>query len=132
VKGILRLSRRRQALAIRSAAVTVPPSEPPPVSGAPDDAGRLPDAPHADRYRSTEPSPPEEIRRKLLFGVALVLSLASVYVGLLLQAPAIQYTLVGLAIVVAFVALLTGAHPPAPPPAAGPPAGSPPASGPPA
>ena len=117
---------RQPALAVRSAGVTSSPPEPPPAAGAPAGAPPTADEAHADRYRTIEPSPPEEIRRKLLFGVALVLALASVYVGLLLQSRALQYTLAGLAVLVVFIALLTGARPPAPPgnanPGGGPPA----------
>lgn len=118
---------RQPALAVRSAGVTASPPEPSPGAGAPEAAPPTTGAPHADRYRSIEPSPPEEIRRKLLFGVALVLSLASVYAGLLLQSRAIQYTLAGLAVLAAFVALLTGARPPGPPPPDPNPGGGPPA-----
>ena len=119
------ISGRRPGLAVRSAAVTASPPEPPPPAGASDVAPPSAGEPHGDRYRSIEPSPPEEIRRKLLFGAALVLSLASVYVGLLVGSRALQYTLAGLAVLVAFIALLTGARPPAPPPANPSPGGGP-------
>jgi hypothetical protein len=107
--------------------VTAAPPEPPSTDPIPDAGPPAADgdAPHADRYRSTAPSPPEEIRRKLLFGVALVLALASVYVGLLLQVPTLQYALVGLAVLVVFVALITGAGPPGPPSDVAPPPGGP-------
>ena len=45
------------------------------------------DEPVSDRYRSYTPSEPAEIRRKLLFGVALLLAMASVYAGLLGWGP---------------------------------------------
>lgn len=116
---------RHHALAIESAAVTAqPPPQPPPADERPGAAPGPEDEPVSDRYRSITPSSPEEIRRKLLFGAALVLSLASVLVGLLLQWRTIQFVLVGMAVVIVFIALFTAAKPPAPPPA-GSPDGSP-------
>lgn len=106
---------RPPADAVQSAAVTVPPSSEPPADPTPVPAPPAAEAPQSDRYRSVEPSPPEEIRRKLLFGVALVLAMASVYVGLLIRVPALQYALAGLAVLVVLIALVTGAAPPPPP-----------------
>lgn len=68
----------------------------------------------SDRFRSQEPSSPAEIRRKLYFGGALVLAMASVYAGLF-GWPRAQYLLAGLAVVTVLVALITGAVPPRPP-----------------
>jgi hypothetical protein len=84
------------------------PDAPPPDQPTPDPAA-------SDRYRSREPSSPAEIRRKLFFGGALVLALASVYSGLF-GWPLAQYVLSGLAVVTVLVALITGAVPPRPRP----------------
>ena len=112
---------RHQALAIESAAVTAqPPFEPPPAAQTPGAPPPSEDGPVSDRYRSIAPSSPEEIRRKLLFFAALLLSLASVLVGLVLQIPVLQFTLVGLAVLAVVVALMTGTPPPAPPTAGSP------------
>jgi len=75
---------------------------------------RVPDAaaddePVSDRHRSFTPSEPAEIRRKLLFGVALLLALASVYAGLLGWGRVLQYGLAGLAVLTVLIALITGA-----------------------
>ena len=67
------------------------------------------DEPVSDRYRSYTPSEPAEIRRKLLFGVTLLLALASVYAGLLGWGPVVQYGLAGLAVLTVLVALISGA-----------------------
>jgi hypothetical protein len=72
------------------------------------------DAPVSDRFRSHEPSPPEEIRRKLFFGGALVLAMASVYAGLF-GWKVVQYPLAGLAVLTVLIALITGAVAPRPP-----------------
>jgi hypothetical protein len=83
------------------------------------------DAPVSDRYRSSEPSEPAEIRRKLLFGVALVLAMASVYAGLLGWGRLLQYGLAGVAVLTVFAALVSGIpgrpQPPVPPAQPGPP-----------
>jgi XTP/dITP diphosphohydrolase len=78
---------------------TTPPGAAPP----PDDE------PVADRYRSHVPSDPAEIRRKLLFGAALVLSLLSVYAGLLQWGRPLQYGFAGLAVLTVLIALVSGA-----------------------
>ena len=75
---------------------------------------QTPDPPVSDRFRSREPSPPEEIKRKLFFGGALILALASVYSGLFGWRLA-QYLLSGLAVLTVLLALITGAAPPRPP-----------------
>lgn len=75
------------------------------------------EAPVSDRYRSHTPSDPAEIRRKLLFGVALILALASMYAGLLQWGRLAQYGLAGLALLVVLIALVSGAA--GPPPATG-------------
>jgi hypothetical protein len=85
-----------------------PPPDPP-----------TPDEPLSDRYRSREPSSPEEIKRKLYFGAALVLALTSVYAGLFGWRRA-QYLLAGLAVLTVLLALITGATGPPRPPGAGP------------
>ena len=78
------------------------------------------DEPVSDRYRSYTPSEPAEIRRKLLFGVTLLLAIASVYAGLLGWGPVVQYGLASLAVVTVLVALISGATgPPRPPDAPG-------------
>lgn len=66
----------------------------------------------SDRYRTHTPSEPAEIRRKLMFGVALLLSLGSVYAGLLGWGRVVQYGLAGLAVLTVLVALVTGAAAP--------------------
>jgi hypothetical protein len=73
-------------------------------------------------HRTHTPSPPEEIRRKMLFGVALILSLASVYAGLLQLGRAVQWSLGGLALLAVLAGLVTGATGPPQPPAPEPPA----------
>ena len=87
---------------------------------SPDDATPArpsPDEPISDRYRSSAPSDPAEIRRKLLFGVALVLALASVYAGLLEWGRALQFGFAGLAVAAVLIALISGAAgPPGAPP----------------
>jgi hypothetical protein len=100
--------------AVESTAVT----EPLPPSPAP----HADDEPVSDRYRSFTPSEPAEIRRKLLFGAALVLALASVYAGLLGWGRVLQYGLAGLAVLVVLIALISGATGPPQPPKPGPPA----------
>jgi hypothetical protein len=94
---------REPVVAVQSAAVTESQQQPE-------------DEPQSDRYRSVAPSPPEEIRRKLIFGVALIFALGSVYAGLF-EARALQFALAGLALAAVVVALFTGANPPTPPPA---------------
>jgi len=91
---------------------SVPVTEPlPPPTAPPAD-----DEPVSDRYRSYTPSEPAEIRRKLLFGVTLLLALASVYAGLLKWGPLVQYGLAALAVITVMVALISGATgPPRPP-----------------
>jgi hypothetical protein len=98
--------------------VTDPTLSPPPPPAA--------DEPVSDRYRSHTPSEPAEIRRKLLFGVALVLALVSMYAGLLQWGRLIQYGVAVLAVVVVLVALVSGAS--GPPGSTG--AGDTPADGP--
>ena len=88
-----------------------------PTSPAPSD-----DEPVSDRYRSFTPSEPAEIRRKLLFGAALLLAMASVYSGLLGWGRVLQYGLAGLAVLVVLIALISGATGPPQPPRPGPPA----------
>jgi hypothetical protein len=74
------------------------------------------DEPVSDRYRSHTPSEPAEIRRKLFFGAALLLAMASVYAGLLGWGRLVQYGLAALAVVTVLVALVSGATgPPRPP-----------------
>lgn len=93
---------------VQSAPVTEPIRTPP--------APPTDDEPVSDRYRSYTPSEPAEIRRKLLFGVALVLAMASVYAGLLGWGPVLQYGLAGLAVLTVLIALISGATgPPRPP-----------------
>jgi XTP/dITP diphosphohydrolase len=77
---------------------TPPPAAPP-----------APDEPVADPHRSNVPSDPAEIRRKLLFGAALVLSLLSVYAGLLGWGKPLQYGFTALAVASALAALVSGA-----------------------
>jgi hypothetical protein len=67
------------------------------------------DEPISDRYRSWTPSEPAEIRRKLLFGAALILSLISVYAGLLGWGSVLQYGFASLAAATVLIALITGA-----------------------
>jgi len=105
---------RQRTQAVQSAAVT----EPLPTAPAPTDA----DEPVSDRYRSFTPSEPAEIRRKLLFGAALLLAMASVYSGLLGWGRVLQYGLAGLAVLVVLIALISGATGPPQPPKPGPPA----------
>jgi len=81
----------------------------------------------SDRYRSSTPSEPAEIRRKLLFGVALVLALVSVYAGLLEWGRVLQFGFAGLAVATVLLALISGAT--GPPGSPGPTDGSAPASG---
>ncbi len=88
----------------------------PPPADAPS-ARPSPDEPVSDRYRSAAPSEPAEIRRKLLFGVALVLSMVSVYAGLFEWGRALQFGFAGLAVAAVLIALITGAAgPPGAPP----------------
>ena len=96
---------------------STPVTESLPTSPAPDG-----DEPVSDRYRSFTPSEPAEIRRKLLFGAALLLALASVYSGLLGWGRVLQYGLAGLAVLVVLIALVSGATGPPQPPRPGPPA----------
>jgi hypothetical protein len=100
---------RRPKETVQSAPVTlpVPESTPDPVRPAP--ATPADDEPISDRYRSSAPSEPAEIRRKLLFGVALLLALASVYAGLLGWGRVLQYGLAGLAVLTVLIALISGA-----------------------
>jgi len=100
---------RRPMETVQSVPVTEPVPEPTidPVRPAP--ATRVDDEPISDRYRSSTPSEPAEIRRKLLFGVALLLALASVYAGLLGWGRVLQYGLAGLAVLTVLIALITGA-----------------------
>jgi len=65
--------------------------------------------PLPERYRSFTPSEPAEIRRKLLFGVALVLSMISVYAGLLEWGRVPQFGFAGLAVAAVLIALISGA-----------------------
>lgn len=103
---------RRPAETVESLPVTEPLRTPP--------ATPADDEPVSDRYRSYTPSEPAEIRRKLLFGVTLLLALASVYAGLLGWGPLVQYGLAGLAVVTMLIALVSGATgPPGPPDAPG-------------
>lgn len=67
------------------------------------------DEPVPERYRSWTPSEPAEIRRKLLFGVALILALISVYAGLLGWGGVLQYGFASLAAATVLIALITGA-----------------------
>jgi hypothetical protein len=67
------------------------------------------DEPVSDRYRSYTPSEPAEIRRKLLFGVALVLALMSVYAGLFEWGIVLQYGFGSAAAATVMIALITGA-----------------------
>jgi hypothetical protein len=92
---------RRATETVQSPLVTDPTPTPPILSAD--------DEPVSDRYRSYTPSEPAEIKRKLLFGVALVLSIASVLAGLLGWGRLLQYGLAGLALLTVFVALATGA-----------------------
>ncbi len=79
------------------------------------------DEPVSDRYRSYTPSEPAEIRRKLLFGVALVLAMVSVYAGLLEWGRVLQFGFAALAVATVLIALISGATgPPGPPGATGP------------
>lgn len=102
---------RPRTEAVQSTFVT----EPQPPSPAPSA-----DEPVSDRYRSFTPSEPAEIRRKLFFGAALLLALASVYSGLLGWGRVLQYGFAGLAVLVVFIALLSGATGPPQPPRSGP------------
>ncbi len=92
---------RQAAETVQSPLVTDPTPTPPTLSAD--------DEPVSDRYRSNTPSEPAEIKRKLLFGVALVLAIASVYAGLLGWGRLLQYGLAGLALLTILVALVTGA-----------------------
>jgi hypothetical protein len=65
-------------------------------------------------HRQHTPASPAEMRRKLLFGLTLLLALASVYAGLF-QMKALQYTLAGLSVLAIIVALLSGGAPSPPP-----------------
>lgn len=47
------------------------------------------------------------VKRKLWFGLALVLALGSAYVGLLTTWQVVQYTLAGAAVIAAIVAVLS-------------------------
>jgi hypothetical protein len=102
--------------------MTQPTTEPVRTPPAPPAA----DEPVSDRYRSYTPSEPAEIRRKLLFGVALLLAMASVYAGLLGWGRVLQYGLAGLAMLTVLIALISGATgPPRPPDAPGGPTAGP-------
>jgi hypothetical protein len=110
---------------------TPPPADPapaPPRPAPPSPAASSPDEPVSDRYRSYTPSEPAEIRRKLLFGAALVLAMVSVYAGLLDWGRPLQFGFAGLAAAVVLIALISGAA--APPGSTGARGGSRPASGP--
>lgn len=110
----IRARRWEQGRAIESAGVTDFPKPAPETPSPPSDQ------PVSDRFRSREPSSPEQIRRKLYFGVALVLALLSLYAGLFGWAVT-RYLLAGMAATMALVALITGAgrpRPPSPPGAA--------------
>ena len=99
---------RRPTETVQSAPVTEP------IRTTPDPPAD--DEPVSDRYRSYTPSEPAEIRRKLLFGVALLLAMASVYAGLLGWGRLLQYGLAGLAVLTVLIALISGATgPPSPP-----------------
>ncbi|MFI5076909.1 MAG: hypothetical protein ACHQRO_06180, partial [Vicinamibacteria bacterium] len=74
---------RRSTETVQSAPVTEPIRTTP--------APPADDEPVSDRYRSYTPSEPAEIRRKLLFGVAQLLAMASVYAGLLGWGRVLQY-----------------------------------------
>jgi hypothetical protein len=67
------------------------------------------DEPVSDRYRSYTPSEPAEIHRKLLFGVALVLAMVSVYAGLFQWGRVVQFGFAALAVATVLIALITGA-----------------------
>jgi hypothetical protein len=109
---------RRGTETIESTAVT----EPTPLSPVPPAA----DEPVSDRYRSHTPSEPAEIRRKLFFGVALLLAMASVYAGLLGWGRVLQYGLAGVAVLTVLVAMVSGATgPPGPPSPPGDPTSTP-------
>ena len=100
---------RRPMETVQSVPVTEPVPEPTIDPVRPTPATRVDDEPISDRYRSSTPSEPAEIRRKLLFGVALLLALASVYAGLLGWGRVLQYGLAGLAVLTVLIALITGA-----------------------
>jgi hypothetical protein len=109
--------------------VTVTDPTLPPADASP--ARPSPDEPVSDRYRSYTPSEPAEIRRKLLFGVALVLSLVSVYAGLLEWGRAVQFGFALLAVATVLIALISGATgPPGSTGSSAAPGGSAPAPGP--
>jgi hypothetical protein len=95
---------RQAAETVQSPLVTDPTPTPPTLSAD--------DEPVSDRYRSFTPSEPAEIKRKLLFGVALVLAVVSVNAGLLGWGRLLQYGLAGLALLTILVALVTGASGP--------------------
>lgn len=100
--------------------LTLPPTQPTtePVRTPP--APPADEEPVSDRYRSYTPSEPAEIRRKLLFGVTLVLALASVFAGLFRWGRVLQFGLAGLAVLTVLMALISGATgPPRPPGAPG-------------
>jgi len=99
---------RRPMETVQSVPVTEPVPEPT-IDPVRPPATRVDDEPISDRYRSSTPSEPAEIRRKLLFGVALLLALASVYAGLLGWGRVLQYGLAGLAVLTVLIALITGA-----------------------
>jgi hypothetical protein len=86
------------------------------------------DEPVPDRYRSWTPSEPAEIRRKLLFGVALILALISVYAGLLGWGSVLQYGFASFAAATVLIALITGATGPPRPASTGTPSTGTPAS----
>lgn len=110
---------RRPAETVQSGPMTERSTQPAaePVLRVP--AARTDDEPVSDRYRTYTPSDPAEIRRKLLFGVTLLLALASVYAGLLGWGRVLQYGLAGLAVVTVLIALISGATGPPSPPSPG-------------
>ncbi len=115
---------RRGSETIESTVVTESTSKSP--------APPVDDEPVSDRYRSYTPSEPAEIRRKLFFGVALLLAMASVYSGLLGWGRVLQYGLASLAVLTVVVAMISGATGPPTPPTPGDPPPTPGPGAPPA
>jgi hypothetical protein len=62
-----------------------------------------------DPVPTIPPAEPAEIRRKLLFGLALILAMLSMYAGLFGWGPFVQYALASGATAAVLIALISGA-----------------------